>query len=235
MSTERIDRANGRGRAMRLAVSAIAAVAIGAVLATPVSASPEFLEYSVGSSTQQAGGHPDLNVRMQLENAAEPEVVRDLIFDLPEGVFGNPGAIYKCEAADFAINHCQPGAQAGAVSIVSNYEGVPNTILGTAPVYNMKTIDQEETARLAFVVPTVNVPIGIPVSVRSGSDYGLKLKATSISQSVALSSASFTIWGFPADPEHDANRFHPGEPGEPPGCPGVDNAECIESPYPQRG
>ncbi len=33
--------------------------------------------------------------------------------------------------------------------------------------------------------------------------------------------ANFTIWGFPADPEHDIERFHPGEPGDPPGCPGA--------------
>ena len=108
-------------------------------------------------------------------------------------------------------------------------------MLGTAPVYNVKTIDEEETARLAFVAPTVDIPIGIPVSVRSGSDYGLVLKATSISQTVALSAAKFTIWGFPADHEHDVNRFHPGGPGEPPGCPGTMSTECIVSPYPEAG
>ncbi len=235
MSTERIDKATGRRRASRLAVSAIAAIAIGAVLAGPASASPEFFEYSVNSSSQQAGGHPDLNVRMQLENAAEPEVVRDLTFNLPTGVFGNPGAIYKCEAADFALNGCQPGSQAGTVILFSTYKGVPNTVLGAAPVYNMRTIDEDETARLAFVAPTVNIPIGIPIAVRSGSDYGLQMKAHAISQTVALSSANFTIWGFPADPEHDIDRFHPGEPGEPPGCAGVGTTECIASPYPQAG
>ena len=92
----------------------------------------------------------------------------------PRACSAIPGAIYKCEAADFATNECQPGSQAGIVSIVSNYKATPNTILGTAPVYNMRTIDEEETARLAFVAPLVNVPIGIPVSVRSGSDYGLR-------------------------------------------------------------
>jgi hypothetical protein len=213
-------------------VSVIAALGI---MASAASAAPEFAEYTVGSSNTQAGGHPDLNVDLRLEHAAEPEVVRDLTFNLPEGVFGNPGAIYKCEAADFATNECQPGSQAGIVSIVSNYEGAPNTILGTAPVYNMRTIDEEETARLAFVAPLVNVPIGIPVSVRSGSDYGLEMSARSISQSVALSSAEFLIWGFPADKEHDAERFHGGGPGEPPGCVGETSTECIAAPFPEAG
>jgi hypothetical protein len=236
MSMERIDRGTRIAAfARRAATAAIAAVALTAVLVPSASAAPDFAEYVVGSSSSQAGGHPDLNVSMRLENAAEPEVVRDLTFNLPEGVFGNPGAIYKCEAADFAVNHCQPGSQAGFVSIVSNYQGTPNTVLGTAPVYNMRTIDEEETARLSFVVPVVNVPIGVPVSVRSGSDYGLKMTAASISQTVALSAAEFLIWGFPADSEHDAERFHPGEPGEPPGCVGETSTDCISAPYPEAG
>ncbi len=235
MSTERNKAATGARGVRRTIAALVAALALSAVMASSASAAPEFAEYLVGSSNTQAGGHPDLNVRMRLENAADPEVVRDLTFNLPQGVFGNPGAIYKCEAADFALNNCQPGSQAGIVSIVSNYQGTPNTILGTAPVYNMRTIDEEETARLAFVAPLVNIPIGIPVSVRSGSDYGLKMTALSISQSVALSSADFRIWGFPADPEHDSERFHPGKPGEPPGCVGETSTDCITQPFPPAG
>jgi hypothetical protein len=234
MSRERIVGIGPR-RAWGLAIGAIAALSISAVLAGSAAAAPEFTEFSVNSTDSQAGAHPDLNVRFQLEDETSQEVVRDLHFNLPEGVFGNPGAIFKCEAADFAINRCQPGSQAGIVTISSTYEGTTGTVLGTAPVYNVKTIDEEETARLAFVAPTVNIPIGIPISVRSGSDYGLVMKATSISQTVALSAAKFTIWGFPADGEHDVNRFHPGAPGEPPGCPGVTSTECIVSPYPQAG
>ena len=229
------DRAARPRRARRALAAAAAALAAAAIAAPSASAAPEFSEYVVGSSNTQAGGHPDLSVRMRLENAADPEIVRDLTFNLPQGVFGNPGAIYKCEAADFAINDCQPGSQAGIVSIVSNYQGTPNTVLGTAPVYNMRTIDEEETARLAFVAPLVNVPIGVPISVRSGSDYGLKMTAQSISQTVALSSAEFSIWGFPADPEHNKERFHPGGPGEPPGCLGETSTDCIVAPFPAAG
>lgn len=221
--------------ALRLAIGLAGVLATLAVLVAPATAAPEFTEFAVNSSTSQAGAHPDLNVNFQLEDETSDEVVRDLHFNLPEGVFGNPGAIFKCEAADFAINRCQPGSQAGIVSIVSTYEGVPGTVLGTAPVYNVKTIDEEETARLAFVAPTVNIPIGIPISVRSGSDYGLVMKATSISQTVALSAAKFTIWGFPAAHSHDVDRFHPGGPGEPAGCPGLTSTECIKSPYPEAG
>ena len=140
-------------------LGAVATVAISSVLVGPAAAAPEFTEFSVNSSDSQAGAHPDLNVRFQLEDETNEEVVGDLTFYLPQGVFGNPGAIFKCEAADFANKKCQPGSQAG-VSIVSIYEGTQGTVLGTAPIYNVKTIDEEETARLAFVAPTVDIPIG---------------------------------------------------------------------------
>ena len=146
------------GRARCAAVAIAAALAAFAAMASSASAAPEFAEYVVGSSNTQAGGHPDLNVRMRLENAADPEVVRDLTFNLPQGVFGNPARSTNARRPTSRLNACQPGSQAGIVSIVSNYQGTPNTILGTAPVYNMRTIDEEETARLAFVAPTGRHP-----------------------------------------------------------------------------
>jgi hypothetical protein len=61
-------------RARRAAVAAAATLAAFAAMASSASAAPEFAEYVVGSSNTQAGGHPDLSVRMRLENAADPEV-----------------------------------------------------------------------------------------------------------------------------------------------------------------
>ncbi len=96
------------------------------------------------------------------------------------------------------------------ITISANYEGVPNTLLGTVPLYNMETVGEDEAARLAFVAPLVNAPIVVPISVRSNSDYGLRMTFSTITQSIALASASTTIWGFPADPTHDPERFPPG-------------------------
>jgi hypothetical protein len=220
----------------RRVVTMFAAAALAAGLAAaPAAASPTIKEFNVEPSTSAAGGHPDLTTTVRIDKPAEPEVARDLTFHLPAGVFGNPGAIFKCTAGDFAFNQCPPGSQAGLVTIFANYSGNPKFDLGTVPVYNMRTIDAEETARLAFVAPTVNVPVAIPISVRSASDYGLEMKVSSISQSVGLSSAKFVAWGFPADPGHDVQRFDPGEPGAPPGCPGIETTECNVSPFPSAG
>ena len=219
---------------MRLPLSAVAALAISVIMVAPAAGAPEFTEFSVNTSDSQAGAHPDLNVRFQLEDETSEEVVRDLQFNLPEGVFGNPGAIFRCEAADFATNHCQPGSQAGIVTIVSTYEGTPGTMLGTAGDSTSKRSMRKKPPGWRSL-PPVNVPIGIPISVRSRSDYGLVMKATSISQTVALSAANFVIWGFPANGEHDVDRFHPGGPANRRVAQGLSSTACIASPYPQAG
>jgi hypothetical protein len=93
----------------------------------------------------------------------------------------------------------------------------------------------DEAARMAFVVPILNVPVIMPINVRSDSDYGLQISVNAISQTVALSSASMTVWGFPGDKEHDAERFRPGHPGSPPSCPGSVTVSCTEAPFPHAG
>jgi hypothetical protein len=93
----------------------------------------------------------------------------------------------------------------------------------------------DEAARMAFVVPILDVPVIMPINVRSDSDYGLRISVNAISQTVALSSAFLNIWGFPADKEHDSNRFDPGHPGAPPGCPGALTVTCTEAPFPHAG
>ncbi len=221
-------------RALKISLALALTLLCAAILAIPAPASQSISEFSVGSSNSQAGAHPDLTARVHLDDAGEPEVAKTLTVNLPEGVFGNPGAIFRCRAAVFVFNQCQPGAQVGLITIVAN-NGAPNTVLGTAPIYNMETTSEDEAARLAFVVPTVNVPVIIPIQVRSESDYGLRMVINSISQTVALTSASMTIWGFPAAESHDPQRFSLGAVGDPPGCPGSLVVDCLETPYPRSG
>jgi hypothetical protein len=232
---DRIESKETMRMALRTAMTVAVLLFASAVLAASASAKAEISEFIINSSNQQAGAHPDLSARMKLANSGAPEVAKDLTANFPTGVFGNPGAIFKCRAADFVINRCTPGSQAGLVTIIANYEGTPNFILGTAPIYNMETLSEEETARLAFVAPTVNIPITMPIAVRSGSDYGLRLVIQTVSQTIALTSASMTVWGFPASSEHDSERFSLGSPGSPQGCPGQLTSACNAAPYPKAG
>ena len=140
-------------------------------------------------------------------------------------MFGNPNALTRCTAADYALIECPLNSQAGLITIKANYEGNDEFVLGTAPVYDMKPQDIE-TARFAFIAPTVNIPIAIPVSVRTGGDYGLRFNVAEITQQIPLRYAKFTLLGHAGPRRAQPQRFAKGSPGDPAGCPGLEDVSC---------
>jgi len=202
------------------------AFALGA-FASPAAAKQTIIDYSVGSSQTQAGAHPNLRASFSLEKAGNPETAKDISANLPAGIFGNPGAINKCPASDFVLNECAPDTQAGLITLYANYEGEQNHLLGTAPLFNMVRISEDEAARFAFVAPQANVPVSVPVTVRSASDYGLNIKVSGIPQSIPVSHVDLEVWGIPALGIHNGERFPKGSPGLPPGCPEKEDAKCA--------
>ena len=197
-----------------------------AALATPAFAEERIESFTTTSSTAQAGGHPDLETSFTLQNPGEPEAAKNVIFNAPQGVFGNTNAITQCTADAFALDECPTAAQAGLITVNAHYEGNNSFLLGTAPVYDIAP-QVGETARFAFIVPSLDIPIGIPVTVRTGEDYGLRFTVQDISQLTPLAHADLTFWGFPADESHNAQRFAKGSPGEPAGCVGLTDASCT--------
>ena len=212
---------------------------LGLAFAAPAKAALEIEEFETASSTSLAGAHPDLSTHFKLKGAGAPEVAKNISFDAPQGVFGNPSVLLECTPLDFALMQCSPSSQAGVITIHAKYsEGSPTTplgipqapdnyLLGTAPIYRVQA-GPEEAARFAFYVPVLNIPIAIPVTVRSGSDYGLRFTVSGITQLTPVSEVDMTFWGFPAD-EGDLNsppasgthafeRFRKGSPGHPAGC-----------------
>ena len=145
-----------------------------------------------------------------------------MIFNAPEGLFGNPYAITHCTSSDFALDQCPSNSQAGLITV---YDTTP-ALLGTAPIFDVDP-QGDQTALFAFIVPTLNIPINIPVAVRTGGDYGLRFTVQDISQSTPLAGADLTFWGFPADSSHDLQRFPKGAPGNPSNCPGLTDTSCL--------
>jgi hypothetical protein len=195
------------------------------VLAAPAGAKMNITSFSTSSSDTQAGGHPDLTTEFTLGEPGVDESARNVIFNAPEGLFGNPGAILKCTSDDFALEECVPNSQAGVVTVYANYEGDQNLLLGTAPIFNIVP-GPDQTALFAFIVPQLQIPIQIPVEVRTGSDYGLRFTVAELTQVAPLAGAKLTFWGFPLGEAHDSQRFAKGAPGEPSGCPGLADASC---------
>jgi hypothetical protein len=208
-------------------IGILSAALVSLAFAVPAHASITIDEFETTSSESGAGTHPDLTTTFKLAEAGVNEAAKDVVFEAPEGVFGNPNAVTECTAADFALNECSPNSQAGLTTIVAKTEAEPEELLGTAPIFVL--VPQEgETARLSFVVPKLNIPIAIPVSVRTGSDYGLRFTVKEISQLTPLAQAKLSFWGYPADSAHDSQRFPKGAPGSPSDCEGIEGTACLK-------
>ncbi len=213
------------GRYYSAIVVAATLIALTA-FAAPAQASEAIKSFITTSTTGQAGGHPDLETSFVLHEPGSPEVAKNVIFNAPQGLFGNTNAITQCGTSAFALDECPSDAQAGLITLHANYEGNPDYLLGTAPIYNLVP-QNDDTALFAFIVPTLDIPIAIPVTVRTGEDYGLRFTVQNITQLTPLASASLTFWGFPADESHNSQRFFKGAPGEPAGCAGLSDTSCT--------
>ncbi len=202
----------------------LAALALAAAVA-PAQAALQVEGLETLSSNSAAGGHPDLRTKFKLNGAGTPDVAKNIIFDAPQGIYGNPSSLGKCAALDAALVRCPPLAQAGLITVHANYLGNPNYLLGTAPIYNVNTAG-DEAARFTFNVPTLNIPIAILVGVRSATDYGLRFTVSGITQTAPLSEVDMTFWGFPASNIHNPDRFPAGSIAAPAGCPGGADTSC---------
>ena len=114
------------------------------------------------------------------------------------------------------------------MTVYANYNNKSNYLLGTAPIFILTP--GPNTALFAVIIPVLNIPINIPVSVRTSTDYGLRFTVQNITQLAPLAAAELTFWGFPAEASHDAERFAKGSPGKPAGCPKSANTSCVTEP-----
>jgi len=211
-------------RAVRASLCVALSCVAMAALAAPAFASEAIDSFTTATSTTNAGGHPDFTTSFTLHNPGAPEAAQNVIFNAPEGLFGNPYAIAHCTSSDFALDQCPSNSQAGLITV---YER--SGLLGTAPIYDVTPLG-DQTAVFAFIVPVLNIPINIPVAVRTGGDYGLRFTVQDISQATPLAGANLTFWGFPADSSHNLQRFPKGYPGNPSNCPGVTDTSCLGQP-----
>jgi uncharacterized repeat protein (TIGR01451 family) len=160
-----------------------------------------------GTFDTQAGSHPyealfsfDLaNVHKEEFPAYEPagHESRNLVFNLPPGLVGNPYAVPMCTRPEFNAQRCPLSSQVGVITIEA---------LGTGmfrfPVYNMVP-PAGEPAEFAFSFEGISTYLD--TSVRSGSDYGIATHVNNIVQRTVLSSV-LILWGNPGDSSHDPWR-----------------------------
>ncbi len=143
-----------------------------------------------GNPEDRAGSHPDrLQIDFGLAVEGTGTTPRDLIFELPPGFGGNPGAVPECQRARFeAGEECPPQSQVGLLRFVLS--GGQELKL---PIFELEPGPDEF---LAFAsIPSVEVPLS--TELRPG-DFGITLKASDIA-SISLSEGHVELWGVPAD------------------------------------
>jgi hypothetical protein len=168
-------------------------------------------EYNMRFSSYQAGGHPDVDIDLNMDSrnsqggVGTPPLPGTCGCDDPEGIdihfptgfIGSPTAIPKCSLADFSTGNCPVNAQVGEVDL---------GFIGRKPMYNMET-RPGEAALTAFEVPATNSAAFTILHGRTGSDYGLDATTTGIFHILPLGILHIHLWGVPALPVHDVNRW----------------------------
>jgi hypothetical protein len=166
-----------------------------------------------GEDLTQAGDHPDATTDFKVNTTTEvhgnpvpDEDLKDVRVELPVGFVGNPNAIPQCTRADASETGagCRIESQVGVVTVFT--EGAPG--LGQAvdkfPVYNLVP-SPGSPASFGFRFFRNNVVIN--THVRTGDDYGVTATIEGIPGGVLLYETKLTLWGVPADPAHDPNRY----------------------------
>ncbi|NLT07392.1 MAG: hypothetical protein GXY03_13935 [Solirubrobacterales bacterium] len=163
-------------------------------------------------SAVRAGAHPDGTVTFGFVNDGDTD---NIYVDLPPGVIGNPNAVPKCTADQFAVKpqQCPPSTQVGILTIShlgapggTNFGGVHN--VDTVPVFNLEP-RQGNLAELGIVGLTgdARITARLVAKARTGSDFGV---TTFIGQlpgsALPISQQAITIWGVPWAPHNDVWR-----------------------------
>ncbi len=166
-----------------------------------------------GTPATQAGSQPfQLTTTLVTNQTAGHQPValpKDLSFNLPPGLVGNPNAVAQCSEVNFAAvveeaNLCPPSSVVGVATLVA-YEPISQIVKPVpVPVFNLVPA-QGEPARFGFEV-IGKIPVVIDTSVRSGKDYAVVASVKDATQVAGLLSSQVTLWGVPGDPRHNSAR-----------------------------
>ncbi len=161
--------------------------------------------FSSTTSTSQAGAHADFTTSFALKtDAAENPVdqVKDVQFELPAGLVGNPQAIPKCTSLEFSTFSCLPSTQVGVLVPTFVLPGY-GPVSGPIPVFNLTPSPGHAAT---FGVSLLIVTILIQVDVSKGGTGALVATLSDLSTLLPLQASMLTLWGVPADASHEALR-----------------------------
>jgi len=203
----------------RLPIALLTVASLTLFAAPPVQAEFGFRETGLAVSGTQAGIHPEEVVTtVEMETVVDEGLnlefpdgqLRDLEVELPAGFAGNPTAVPRCSAAQFAddlngLPACPNSSTVGYAAVKAEFDPIPP---GAPAYYHLPVYNLEPSpgfvAKLGFIV--IGVPVTIDVGVRESPPYGVYARLVDASQAALFYSSKVTLWGVPADSSHDAFR-----------------------------
>jgi hypothetical protein len=189
-----------------------------------------------GSPATEAGTHPyalsaAVNFNLGPESPGQPGVpfpaadLRDMRFELPSGLIGNPSALTKCTLAQFNTprsslfeaslsgESCPDKSQVGTVAMTSALDG------GTTRTFGLFNLTPPPGVAAELGTAPFGQPIAFAGQVRNtAGEYGLNVEARNFPQGLAIDGVQVTLWGAPWEVSHDGERgncLKEAEPGFP--------------------
>ena len=189
----------------------------GFVLADRAAATQEITNFEAKVSGTQAGGHPNVDYVVSWTNRQGSNVpcncedARILDMHFPTGFIGNPHNVPACSLTEFSLHECSPDSQVGVIEVLGTLRQA---------LYNLVP-HADEAGLVGFYIPGAETPLYTVLHARTGSDYGLDATSSAVYHLLPISNIEVHLWGVPADPSHDNNRFPQGK---------TEGVEC--KPYP---
>jgi hypothetical protein len=192
-----------------------------------------------GPIDTQAGSHPfQLTSTLTLNTQTNDQenrprtfaLPKDIVSELPVGMFGNPTPFTQCTDTQFSIqsdtpdeygvgqpvNECPASSAVGVATVSFNVPQTVGYITNAVPIFNLVP-QPGEPARFGFRVGGI-VAVFLDTSVQAGGSYAVSVGSHDIPQFQWLIRVGLTFWGVPGDPSHDGQRGwdcleHLGGPG----------------------
>ena len=201
--------------------------------ARPAQADAERIDsFTTTSSTTQAGGHPDLTTSFTLDEPGRPRGRKNVIFNAPEGVFGNPNAITALHLVGLRPRPVPVQLPGRADHGLRQLRRQPELPARHRAALRPRARRPIRRRCFAFIVPTLDIPITIPVAVRTGDDYGLRFTVSGHHPADAAGRRRPHLLGLPGRHRPRRRTLPEGLARQPAGCPGLADTGCIATPTP---
>ena len=167
----------------------------------------------------RGGGHPDGSTSFWMNRGSEGDGLTidgsldNIVAELPPGFVGNPEAVAKCTAEQFAVSplSCPPQSQVGVLHLeIQAAFGAGTTPAGNEriyPVYNLEP-RRGNAAELGFGYASGEnaVTVRLVAKARTNSDFGVTVFVGQIPAALQVRSQQITIWGVPWAQSNDVWR-----------------------------